>query len=689
MDRQTHRRAPHRAAALALGATLAASLAFVPALGTTTDRPGPPTGSAPTSGDLVLTVDGGDRGLAGDLVERRAGPRPSAAVQDLAPWVAASARRVAALGLPTVTLACDEGCDDEGGVEEHLGAGPIGDLDGDGHEEVLAERFILAEDGSSTNATEIRSGATGALLWQVVEAESFGFTVGVPDVGGGDGADVMRITYAAEDDGFAEDCTPVRCSFTESVEGLATLVLFDGATGAELRRSTHPYTLDVAAGTTEVGGADQPGAFAFDDHVHFVDDLYWLAFVDRDADGRHELLTTAVDVRIQQALGFAWADGGLTYGDVFTGGAAQVARTTTRLVDAARGSVVTVHDSTEDGRWSYATALAPGDGVLLESYPSALGGAVLCGWTDRTASTCLGTPAVGAPGAVLRSLDADLDERWAVPSDPDALFTYPAGADLDADGAADLLEVRIDPDTFVFATAMRSGASGAEAWLSQAALLAPRDGRLVGATFVESVTEETWTMDAVALHVDPVTGATTASRVVDGLVFGDGDGAVVGFLGIGLAPVVGADADVVSDVYYERWEGTGEEVCETYEDPDTGETWEECHEEYVPVEAFARFRAAEGTDLAQVAEVDTLTQWIVGLADLDGDGTAELLALTFSPEGEQVRALDLHGDVLWATTGPEAVHGLAAAPGGADVITVEGSTLRLRDGADLLLRWVA
>lgn len=138
--------------------------------------------------------------------------------------------------------------DETGGNLGHFFVAGVGDLDGDGASEVYGGDYADSEHGMASGKAYVWSGKTGALLYQFVGELA------------GDGLGCGRGAGDADGDGTPDLAIGAYGSDPNGVKGGGRVVIFSGATGAEIRRiSGAVEQLQVGFDVVGVGDVDADG----------------------------------------------------------------------------------------------------------------------------------------------------------------------------------------------------------------------------------------------------------------------------------------------------------------------------------------------------------------------------------------------------------------------------------------------
>lgn len=685
---------------VAAGAVAAATLAFAPA-----PAPAAAAAALPDVG-VEFGPDGAVRTVAG--AADRFGLAPGGSMRDPAAREARIRRLLELRGHRTARAtdgACLGACADQAGradaagpdegpaptlvVGRHGGSFPTADLDGDGTDDVLVLRETHDADHEVVDASvEARSGADGALLWHGDEP---GFFASVPDLDGDGLPDLLSgwFTYLHAD-GPAACADPLQVScdgYAYTVGETMVLTAYAGTTGAELGSVTLSSTYRETHRTTDV----PVGLYTGRDEVEVVldDMVLGLAFLDADGDGDHELVHDRNDVTYRYDGVATINDTPFGFADLVAGTEAEEATGEVVVVDLAEGTSTVATADAEALLVAGAVDIGEGARLLLERFPAIGSRTGACVDVTPLPYGCVDDgqlPGGSTAAAPTRTLHGgDLEPVWEVALAETSSMVLPIGGDLDGDGVADLVDLRIDLDTFEDLVVAVDGATGTDVWQADATIATLADDVVVGGRvrFEPDVDGEAIAVDAVRL--EPATGAVLGAAPVARASVelpDDGDVMVFGFAGIGLAPLVGAGADVLGEAYLAVHEFGGD--CEMGEDPETGDTTEECWfgEGELLAEAYD-LGGVDGDDLAVVLRRGAEDDFVFDVVDLDRDGEAELL--TVGAQG--VRAEHLDGSTLWTLPPDVWPSGLLATPTGPDVLLDEADATVVRAGADLALRW--
>lgn len=687
------------AAVIATGLLATAATAFTPAPDT------PPTRTTATTPDVEVVVDehGTTRTVNG--LSDRFGFAPGDDLRDPLVWFERSRRVIEAQGLDTTAATdgeCTGGCSaDHDGPSSFTFVEAIGDLDGDGTDEVLATDVVLG-DGDVTSTATARSGADGTVLWRTAD-EGLLFVSSVPDLDGDGLDDLLGGTFS----GFfalTHDCaTPLGLSCAAGEEGKFTLDLvgYRGIDGSRLGNHTTTERFTFQQRETLVPtGIGRAGDSTFE--VTVEDGFFGLAIVDLDGDGRHQLVHERYDATFTQRATGTVNDTPAGFADVVVERTTDDVAGAIVLADLVTGVVTPIVEVADALPYGWVVQRSDGDLLAVDVLPEFGDVGTACVDVDPAPARCEDVPGAVTAGAndaePTRTLyGRDLAPVWqtAVPSS--SFFLHGAGADATGDGVEDLFDLRFDGETFEDAVTLVDGATGTDVWSAAASVLEVDGDRVIGSRveFGEELT-------ATGLVLDAATGAMRAERELVGVTLFEEDEDEVdsftfGSLSLVIDELTAGSTDVLADVRLTSY--AFEEECEVVEGPD-GSDEESCTFAFGDVlREEADLRVVEGPDLTDVLRLQDPSFLLLDVVELDGDGAVELLgarlvAADFLLRLEDVRAIRLDGSQVWQLPDTERlVDVVDTADGTADVLTFdvgdEAGRVRVLDGADLTPRWAA
>jgi hypothetical protein len=391
--------------------------------------------------------------------------------RDLDAWLGSIATAITATsGGPVATATAPQaGEDPDEPVEDVPYSGrfaetyPAGDLDGDGHGDVVTYHWDVQ---TWRAVLEGRRGDTGALLWERAEDADGGLAWPLGHDLSGDGtADLLVFDLEILTDNLADcDWEDDECWSQPWEATFAwTVGLVSGSDGqAVWTRSLDGWIMETV---TETSGSPAP-MVTEDQYSYGVDgeNLDVLPFVgDLDGDGLPEVILNAIDVSERFSGADTYVGTPLANVGSWQGGYELESTTRVNVIEAG-GTTERVLASAAGGRVALLWPLDQPDGSSDAVWEHSL--------YPETRFECVYADAVehcpveeyGEDAVELVLLDGQtFTEEWSTSIGGYGL-AWPAGGDLDADGRNDLVAWTLDFESFEDRTRPLSGATGQPLW---------------------------------------------------------------------------------------------------------------------------------------------------------------------------------------------------------------------------------